>query len=176
MQIILEEDEIKAALVAYATSMITIKDDQEITIDMKAGRGENGYSATLNIQPKAVAPIKATRAKPTPVEVKAVNTIPAAAAPAKSGLFGKTPAAEPAPAREPEPEPDATSAGPQNQEEPVAGISTGEDRGEAPELNQDLDVSGEDVTSSADAIPDEAPAEKPKSIFNFAKPAAAAGA
>lgn len=154
MQIILEEDEIKAALVAYATSMITIKDDQEISIDMKAGRGENGYSATLNVQPKA-APVKATRARTTAEAAQVTKPVAVPATPAKA-LFSKpTPVAEES----------VLDAIP---DEPVAAISTGEERVDPSEtVNQDVDASVE-----PDPQPEGIPAEKPKSIFNFAKPAA----
>jgi hypothetical protein len=49
MQIILTQDEIIKALDTYVRSQINIAQDQDIIIDLKAGRGENGYSATLDI-------------------------------------------------------------------------------------------------------------------------------
>lgn len=63
MQITLNHEEILTALDTYVRSQINIADNQEIEIDMKAGRGDNGYSATLDIvQSKSKAP-----AKPKPV-------------------------------------------------------------------------------------------------------------
>lgn len=50
MQIILQEDEILEALESYVRDQITIASNQEIKIDLKAGRGENGFSATLDIR------------------------------------------------------------------------------------------------------------------------------
>ena len=51
MQITLNQDEILVAIETYVRSQINIADNQEISIDLKAGRGENGYSATLDIRP-----------------------------------------------------------------------------------------------------------------------------
>lgn len=89
MQITLNQDEIFSALDAYVRSQISVKDGMEISIDMKAGRGENGYSATIDIVPEgtakaaaATAPISkgnpfakpATAASTTPVETPAEET------------------------------------------------------------------------------------------------------
>lgn len=60
MQIILQEDEILEALEAYVRDQINISANQEIKIDLKAGRGDNGFSATLDIR-------KAQTALPAPV-------------------------------------------------------------------------------------------------------------
>jgi len=76
MQITLNQAEIMSALDAFVRKQITISDDQKIDIDMKAGRGENGYSAELSISAQDITspskPAKVTRAavtsKPTEVE------------------------------------------------------------------------------------------------------------
>lgn len=52
MQIVLQHDEILEALKEYANRIINVAPDNDITIDLKAGRGENGYSATLEITPQ----------------------------------------------------------------------------------------------------------------------------
>lgn len=65
MQITLNEEEIKDAIVAYVRQQITITDTQRIEVDLKAGRGDNGYSATLDIRPAqapSTAGTKATKA------------------------------------------------------------------------------------------------------------------
>ena len=49
MQITLNHEEILKALDIYVRSQINIAQDHDIIIDLKAGRGENGYSATLDI-------------------------------------------------------------------------------------------------------------------------------
>lgn len=56
MQIILSQDEIIAALTAYVGKLINIAEGNEVTIDLKAGRGENGYSATVDIVPTTESP------------------------------------------------------------------------------------------------------------------------
>lgn len=73
MQIIMNQAEIEQAITAYVTSQITIEEGQEINIELKAGRGANGYEATLSIgtfaptQEEAPEPIKPKQAKPKPV-------------------------------------------------------------------------------------------------------------
>lgn len=52
MQIVLQHEEILEALKEYANRIINIAPGNDITIDLKAGRGENGYSATLEITPQ----------------------------------------------------------------------------------------------------------------------------
>jgi len=52
MQIVLQHDEILEALKEYANRIINVAPGNDITIDLKAGRGENGYSATLEITPQ----------------------------------------------------------------------------------------------------------------------------
>jgi len=77
MQITLNQAEIMSALDAFVRKQITISDDQKIDIDMKAGRGENGYSAELSISAQDITspskPAKVTRevtpSKPEEVEV-----------------------------------------------------------------------------------------------------------
>jgi hypothetical protein len=49
MQVILSQDEILSALELFVRNQIAIKDTQKIIIDLKAGRGENGFSANLDI-------------------------------------------------------------------------------------------------------------------------------
>ena len=52
MIITLVHEEITEALKDYANKVIQVGPDREINIDLKAGRGENGYTATLDIVPK----------------------------------------------------------------------------------------------------------------------------
>lgn len=51
MQITLNQDEIIDAVKAYVRSQINIASNQDIVIDLRAGRGENGFTATLDIVP-----------------------------------------------------------------------------------------------------------------------------
>ena len=52
MQITLNQDEIETAIKNYVNQQVNIREGQEITIDLKAGRGENGFSATIDIVPE----------------------------------------------------------------------------------------------------------------------------
>lgn len=52
MQITLNQDEIVQALIAYVKSTGFINDGFDIKVDLKAGRGENGYTATLDVEKK----------------------------------------------------------------------------------------------------------------------------
>lgn len=54
MQITMNQEEIVEAVKAYVYRQIRVNEDQDITIDFKAGRGENGISATLDIVPAAL--------------------------------------------------------------------------------------------------------------------------
>ena len=49
MQITLNQEEIEAAISSYIRAELNIDDDREITLDLKAGRGDNGFSATVDI-------------------------------------------------------------------------------------------------------------------------------
>jgi hypothetical protein len=107
MQITLNQDEIELAITAYVRSQISIQDTQEISIDLRAGRGETGFSATLDIRQAVAA---ATPAK------KPVYRAPAAAA------VTTTPFRKPAPVEE------EALAEADVEEEAPAGISSGESR------------------------------------------------
>lgn len=54
MQITLNQDEIIDAVVAYVHGQISVAPNQKIEVDLKAGRGENGFTATLDIRSMAV--------------------------------------------------------------------------------------------------------------------------
>jgi hypothetical protein len=60
MQITLNQEEIHNAIENYVRGQITVADNQEITIELRAGRGENGYTAQLDIRQKTVATAKKT--------------------------------------------------------------------------------------------------------------------
>lgn len=127
MQITLNQEEIIDAVKAYVRSQINIAPNQDIVIDLRAGRGENGFTATLDIVPQkksqlttrdpglsaptapATMGISATpearepAAQATPVHraVSANNPFTKVAA-AAAAVVAETPAAEPEAAPEPE--------------------------------------------------------------------------
>ena len=76
MKIYLDENEIITALQTFAESQINIAPNHKIDVEMKAGRGDNGYSATLTIVPNLGAkPAKVTRSvAPEPEAVEEVAT------------------------------------------------------------------------------------------------------
>lgn len=105
MQILLEHDEILEAIEAQVRKQISIAPDQDIEIDLKAGRGDNGFSAILSIKSKS-KPNQDQEAKPEPVKaapkpkaepveepepVKAEKAVKETkpAAPRKTGIFAK---------------------------------------------------------------------------------------
>lgn len=192
MQITLNQDEIEQSVRNHVLSQLAIREDQEISIDLRAGRGENGFTATLDVRPRqgeangpkpAFAKVDEAKQGPRLVgaesqkeEKTGISTQkaeepqkPAASKAPKKGIFATAAKAAPEPV----------------EEEPVKG--TGADQAENPE---DTDIEGdtgrgsepdEPVTAAEeDAHEDaqdgnEAPAEQSaeqpgskKSIFTFA--------
>ena len=70
MQIILNQAEIEQALVAYISTRLAINSNQEVAVELTAGRGADGYRAMVEIKdavqaaPVAPAPAVATPRKP----------------------------------------------------------------------------------------------------------------
>lgn len=145
MQIILTQDEILEALEAAVRTQIAIAEGQSVSIELKAGRGENGFSATLDIVPAARANLRATT-----VSAPMSQTAPATAAPApKASPFKAAPKAV-----TPEPTEEATEPTQEAQEEDPA-----------PEIPNEDDT----APAAADEAP--APAANPRSIFSKIKTA-----
>jgi hypothetical protein len=55
MKITINQVEIEAAITAYIMSQVAIRPGQRITIDLKATRGAEGYSAEIEIQPEQMS-------------------------------------------------------------------------------------------------------------------------
>lgn len=105
------QDEIEQAIIAHVKSCINVADGTTIAVDLKAGRGDNGFSATLDIIPAAAraeavntavkieakvashiqARIQedAAQAAETPLTAKAVDDSAAPKPVAKVGIFNK---------------------------------------------------------------------------------------
>lgn len=153
MQIILTQDEILEALEAAVRTQIAIAEGQSVSIELKAGRGENGFSATLDIVPAARANLRATTvsAPVTPMS----QTAPAAAAvqAPKASPFKAAPKAQ-----SPEPAPEPVAESPETPEE---------------EQNEDPapEIPNEDSPAPAPADEAPAPAANPRSIFSKIKTA-----
>ena len=65
MQITLNQAEIEKAIQNYVNEQVNIRDGQEVSIDLRAGRGPEGFTATIDIVP---AGSKAEAAKPLGIE------------------------------------------------------------------------------------------------------------
>lgn len=85
MQIILNQTEIEQALVSYIATRLAINDGQEIVVEMTAGRGADGYRATVEIKDAAAATLAVQAPKPTPAPAPAggITRKPKAEDPAK---------------------------------------------------------------------------------------------
>lgn len=145
LQITLNQVEIETALKAYINDQINIKDGMEITIDLKAGRGPEGFSATIDISaPAKKAPVTVTEA------VKPAKQAVAQATSTNAPATGTAKAAK----AQPEPEPE---------EEQVQQEETAEQEAVAEEAQ------AEEATTEAEEVQAE---EQPrKSLFgNLKKP------
>lgn len=117
LEITIDQNEIETAIRNHISTLLTVKEGQNVNISLKAGRGENGFSATIEIG-------GAVSSQPT-----AVQTQPEAAAPVVTGPFKRKGATTTAPAQEAsqataQAEPEAAPAG---EPDPVA--TAGDDAG-----------------------------------------------
>ncbi|WP_199097251.1 hypothetical protein [Dyella sp. ASV21] len=88
MKLTLSQNELELAVRAYVTGMISLQPGTEVTIDFKAGRGENGISAEVDISHLALAGAGLAAAAPVAV-VAQPEPIAAAPAPATSAKVSK---------------------------------------------------------------------------------------
>ena len=139
MQIILVQTEVEQALRNYVASRLTLAEGTTFSIDLAATRGVNGITATIDL----VEPGQSTAA-PTGSISRAPSTKPAAA-PAV--------AATTKPASEVQADP-ATQASAAQENAATAQ--------ETASVQQDQ---AEQVAGAAEAVTEEVPAEKPKSLF-----------
>ena len=148
MQITLNQTEIETALRRYVNDQVNIREGHEIVIDLKAGRGENGFSATIDIVPADALPktsepaLVATSIKPLGIQEK---------------VRGKLQPATPTVSEEHAPETAQEAAG-------EAATETATDASPEPETaatNQDSGEAGESEGTDEEAPP----TEKPKSLF-----------
>ena len=63
MQIILVQAEVEQAIKDYIANRVTLADGTDIVIDLKAGRGPEGFTANIDIVPASAKPIPATPVK-----------------------------------------------------------------------------------------------------------------
>ena len=90
MRIIIVQSEIEEAIKAYVLNQIAVREGQEVTIDFKATRGDDGMTAEVNIgsvagneqksPEKATSSVQTTAATKTPPKASTASPAPAAAA------------------------------------------------------------------------------------------------
>ena len=80
MQIVLVQAEIETAIRNFINQQIALAEGQEISIDLTAGRGAEGFKASIDIVVAGSTPVTATPA-PAPV-ARAVRATPRAETPA----------------------------------------------------------------------------------------------
>ena len=155
---LVNQNEIEQAITAFITSQIQVADNQEISIELRAGRGPEGFTASLDINPRSeaqpapTAPVAIT--EPAKAQIKAelqetATKIAATMAPKRTlGLSAK-----PKVAPEPEPEVEAKAEAKQ--------AYTGEDDGAEDEVQNTMtgDRPEEEPMN-------EAAAPAPRSIFS----------
>lgn len=121
MQITLKQDEIETAIRSYVSGQVNIVEGNDVLIDLKAGRGPEGFTATIDIVPAG------TKA-PAPVEkAKAPKAIPVNPGPKVAPNESKAPPAETAQ--------DAAEAAPAG--EATDGAAESQDAGDEPDPAQD---------------------------------------
>lgn len=117
LEITIDQNEIETAIRNHIGTLLTVNEGQHVNISLKAGRGENGFSATIEI---GAAP----STQPSTVQAQ-----PETPAPVVTGPFKRKAATTTAPAQEAsqataQAEPEATPAG---EPDPVA--TAGDDAG-----------------------------------------------
>ena len=90
MRIIIVQSEIEEAIKAYVLNQIAVREGQEVTIDFKATRGDDGMTAEVNIgsvagneqksPEKATSSVQTTAATTTPPKASTASPAPAVAA------------------------------------------------------------------------------------------------
>lgn len=134
MKLTLSQNELELAVRAYVMAMISLQPGTEVTIDFKAGRGENGISAEVDISHLALAPaqpasVAANQAAVMQGSTKASADLPAAptnVAPIKAMKAAAAPA--PAPATEVE-DPPFAGGEPAKEEAPAPAPATRKPQG-----------------------------------------------
>lgn len=94
MQISLVQTEIEQALVDFANSQIKVKEGMQIKVTMKATRGDEGFTATIDIVPVDTVEQTPSLVRTAPAGIKAAVTA------AKTSTKAET-----SPAKTPEPDP-----------------------------------------------------------------------
>lgn len=81
MQITLNHEELLQAIESHARKLINIAPGNTLQIELKAGRGENGYSATLDIVPITSVPSQPAQVIAEPAKSAVIEPVPEVAKP-----------------------------------------------------------------------------------------------
>lgn len=114
MQITITQPQIEEAITNYVLSMLTLKPGQELTIDLRATRGDAGYTAEIAVGPAGRAPVSAPVAR-----TAAVRNTGGPAAAAQTTAQAEAPEPETDDAPEPEGNVEGGSAEPAAEEAPA---------------------------------------------------------
>lgn len=160
MQITINQSEIEAAIRSHILSQINVKDGHEISISLKATRGEDGTTAIIDITPIAeTAAVSLTPVKQAEAEPAQTTAVRQTRKPAAKQAVQPEPEVqvqvEPEPSKEEEPsfEPDEPCQEPR---QPAA-----DDAG-APQTDAPAEAQATPAEAEADTP---APTAKPKSLF-----------
>lgn len=142
MQIILVQAEVEQAIKDYIANRVTLAEGSDIVIDLKAGRGPEGFTANIDIVPSVSDIVPSVGKSDTPtVPVKRASVPKAAEATEK--------AAEPV----------------------TATVMADEDPNDAQEASSGEEVSSDTKADAETASDEETPATPAKSLFaNLKKP------
>lgn len=153
MQITITEDEIKEAIRNHMLNQIHVKEDMTIEIDLKATRGDAGYTALIDISPSRKTAAKA-ETKPAPKAADKPVEKQEKPAPTKA----KEAAPEPSLKAEVQPEPEPI-------EEPELEPVEDKDDSNVVVLETAKEEPAADPAPEAEVKAEVAPAPAPKSIF-----------
>lgn len=84
--ITIDQEEIETAIKNHVRSKVSIAEGQDVAIEMKAGRGDNGFSATIEIG----ATLQTNTAKPAKATVTPAQTQVASASEDKAATVAET--------------------------------------------------------------------------------------
>ena len=164
MQIIMNQVEIETAITDFVSRQINISTDQEITIELQATRGANGYTATLGIMPRVGGAPTPAEDKGTPEkEPEAKAAEPKPITKATLGIASKAKGLLLKAQSEAEAEPEEAS-----EAEPTQAY-TGEDDGADDEVENTMASSSRDEEPPMNETVKTSDAPPPRSIFSKAK-------
>ena len=170
MQITIAQDEIEAAIKNYIQEQITVKEDQDIDIDLRATRGEAGFQATINITKAGAAkPVREPEA-PVAAVTKTVETTqavkPVATTTRVKPVVTKVTPAKPAPVVEAEPEIQDEQPVVQEEEDTQSGVGQAEEAGS--DQTDTVEVNEDETETQQEEAP--APAARPSLFGGLKKP------